>query len=420
MPFPFTLPTTSYVNFGDFLSSATHPSLPLAATSARAVLRDALKQHKRLPPTSQTGHLNTVVNAAEGYIPYALALESALAGSHVNGAQVDVALTKDLEIQWRCVLSSPRAGKREASRVSFKSLDVELVFVLQTLAYAHTNLAREQLRPLYVIDAVPLPPDQRAARIATAMQHLLKAQAIHSHVSLRSSSRDMSAHTQRGIADLNLGVLSALASMALADATLITVLKDDPYPTAIAAGRNSQDKDWMFKSPDMPKVRTHLFARLCIAASEHAQQALAGVRNVQGIDEDLVEYLDSLRRVARARAARFLGIDAEAQGKVGEGIGWLRGGLKEIGITVNDRSRAIKGLSKLKRQFKDKVEDRRIGGSSSEWGSDSGKADETRILEMLDKKWSKMNDTVSLISLTESYFEGRHESYGICKVFCNS
>ena len=40
--------------------------------------------------------------------------------------------------------------------------------------------------------------------------------------------------------------------------------------------------------------------------------------------EEYIKYLDELRRVGRARGCRFLGLDAEAQGRLGEGLGWMK------------------------------------------------------------------------------------------------
>jgi hypothetical protein len=178
----------------------------------------------------------------------------------------------------------------------------------------------------------------------------------------------------------------------LAEATLITVLKDDPYPSAVADERNPNNKDWMFKSVEMPKVRAHLFARLCLAASEHAGRGLAAVRNTRGVDERLVAYLEDLKATARAKAMRFFGVDAEAQGKTGEGIAWIKAARRELGF-AEEEGRS-KGFSKLKNSWKEKREDRRIEKGDAEWGSDAGRLEEGRILEMLKIKWEKVNDTV--------------------------
>jgi hypothetical protein len=395
MPFPFLLPTTSYLSFPQFFTSSTHPSLPAAATGTRAVLRDVLKRHKRLPPASQPAHLSTVLAALNGYIPYLFALDAGLSGHSVSGEEVDVVLAKELEVEWRCTLSATLAG-REPPRREMKSLETELFFALETLAFTHSLLARAQLRPLYQSGQAPPSEEQRKQAIAAAMQHLLSANSVHSYLQHRSGCGTQASSIPPAVPDISGSVLSALASLALAEATLITVLKDDPYPSAVAEERNKHSKDWMFKSPDMPKVRAHLFARLSLAAAEHASTGVAAVKNTKGVDERLVTYLEDLRCTARAKAARFLGIDAEAQGKVGEGIAWLRGAQRELGFDVEQDS-ALKGFSKLKKGWKEKREDKRVDRGDADWGVDAGRFEEGRVLDMLLKKWEKMNDTVSFL-----------------------
>ena len=391
MPYPFTLPTTSYVSFPQYFTSNTHPSLPLSATSCRSQIRDALKQHKRLPPASRPGHLTIVLAALTAYVPYLFSLDAGLSGRPVSGEEVDLVLLKELEVEWRCTLTDTLPG-RDPPRQRLKSLDTEITFTLQTLAYTYTLLAREQLRPLYHTNATPLADEQRRQAIGTAMQHLLAANSTHNHLIGRAGSSNTGCAQ---VVDISIPIITALASLALAEATLITVLKDDPYPTAVAESRNKLSKDWMFKAPDMPKVRAHLFARLCLAASEHAMSALSNVRNAKGIDEDLVRYLDNIRRTARAKGARFLAIDAEGQGKAGEAIAWIRGAMKELQVGGGEDS-ALKGFAKLKKDWREKREDKRIANGNNEWGSDGGRFEEGRVLAMLEKKWVKMNDTVSL------------------------
>lgn len=218
--------------------------------------------------------------------------------------------------------------------------------------------------------------------------------------------------------------------LALAEATLLAVLKDDPYPAVVAQGRNAQDKEWMYKAPDIPKVRAHLFARLCLAAAEHAGKAhglcawqagpgvvekmralqIRGKKNGGGdededgglggsgsgsgkLSEGFVRYLEDLRRTSRAKACRFFGIDAELGGQTGDAIGWLHAALQELGVEVKDSSKKASGLSRLKKEWTEKREDRKVEKGTT-WGADAGKLEETRVVEMLESKWTKQNDTV--------------------------
>lgn len=368
--------------------------LPLTATNHRGVLRNALKKHKRLAPPSQASNLSTALSALNDYLPYLLALDAGLSGKVVSGEEIDVALEREIQLEWRATLSATLPG-REPPRVKGRGLDYETSFVLSTLAYTSTLLSRNQLHVLYA-PTTPT-PEQRTAAITTATKYLLQANSIHTHLLTRSDQTPPSA---TGPIDISASVQSGLASLALAEATLLAVLKDDPYPAAVAQERNRNDREWMIKAPEIPKVRAHLFARLCLAAAEHAGMALAMLGASKKVDEALVRYVDDLRRVARGKACRFLGTDAELGGRTGDGIAWLRAGKKELGFLGSgekDAEKGLKGLARFKKEWTEKREDRRIE-KGAEWGGDAGRMEEGRVVEMLERKWVKMNDTVSPFS----------------------
>jgi hypothetical protein len=388
MPFPFVLPTTSSISFTDYFSSNTHPSLPLCATTARGVLRDALKRHKRIPPASQASNLPSVHAVLNEYIPYLFALDAGLSGTSCAGEEIDLVLVKELEVEWRTTLSASLPG-REPARIKLKSLENEIFFTLSTLAYVYSLQARAQLHTLYNAE---LPsPEQRATAIAGAMKHFLDATSIHTYLVTRAGQ-----WTSQPVAvDISTPVLGALAELTLAEATLITVLKDDPYPAAVLEERNKLSKDWMFKGVEMPKVRAHLFARLCLASSEHAAKAQAMLGRAPKVNESLISYVDDLRRTAKGKACRFLGVDAELAGKTGEGIAWLRGAKKELGFAATgaEEDKKAFGFSKLKKEWREKREDTKVE-KGGDWGTDAGKFEEGRVVDMLLQKWTKMNDTV--------------------------
>ncbi|KAF2662749.1 pH-response regulator protein palC [Lophiostoma macrostomum CBS 122681] len=390
MPFPFVLPTTSSLSFTDYFSSSTHPSLPLCATTARGVVRDALKKYKRIPPASQASNLPIVLSALNEYIPYLFALDAGLSGTNCAGEEIDLVLVKELEVEWRTTLSASIPG-REPARVKLKSLESELFFILSTLAYVYSLQARAQLHTLY--NATLPTPEQRATAITAAMKQYLEANAIHTYLVNRAGQWS----TQPATADISISVLGALAELTMAEATLITVLKDDPYPAVVLEDRNKQNKDWMFKGVEIPKVRAHLFARLCLASSEHAAKAQSMLGRAHRVDESLIRYIDDLRRTAKGKACRFLGIDADIAGNTGEGIAWLRGGKKELGFATTgaEEEKKSSGLSKLKKDWKEKREDRKIEKGEG-WGTDAGKFEEGRVVDMLLQKWVKMNDTVGM------------------------
>ena len=331
-----------------------------------------------------------MLSALLEYTPYLLALDSGLSGKAVNGEELDVVLAEEIEVEWRPSLAAVTPG-REPQRVLARGLDYEFCFVLSTLAYTYNLLARVQLRSLYA--AVTPTPEQRTNAITTATKYLLQANSIHELLVVRTSDVSF----PPAAIDVSNTTQGSLAALALAEATLLAVLKDDPYPAAVAQDRNNNDREWMIKAPDIPKVRAHLFARLCLAAGEHATRAhalLNGSKGGQGkgASDSIIDYARDLKRTSKAKACRFFGIDAELSGKMGDAIAWLNAGKKELGFKDDDSK--LKGLSKLKKNWSEKREDRKIE-KGGEWGSDAGRLEEARVIEMLAVKWNKINDTVS-------------------------
>ncbi|KAI9679020.1 MAG: hypothetical protein M1829_001690 [Trizodia sp. TS-e1964] len=396
MPFLFTLPTTSHLNFSGYLSSDSHASLPFSATINRGILRDALKANKKLPPPSRALHLAQVLSALNEYLPYLFALDAALSNVEIAGEEIILVLEKEIETEWRPTLTSSTPG-RDQSRVKLKSLEYELFFLLSTLAYTNTLLAREKLHLLYS----PITPstDQRSQVITAATKYLLEASAIHDYLRIRSEQLVL----PPPVVDISTVMFSSLSSLSLAEATLLAVLKDDPYPAIVTQSRNPHNKDWMFKAPEIPKVRANLFARVCLAAAEHTSKALALLAQSAKVDTTLLEYIRDLRRVSRAKACRFSAIDAELDQKTGLAIAWLRAGKIELGILPSrrDQEKKISGLAKLKKGWSDKREDRKIEAGAG-WGSDAGKLEEERVIEILESKWAKMNDTINTQPIPDS------------------
>lgn len=402
MPFPFVLPTTSSFSYSASFNCETHPSLPLHASTHRGVVRDALKKHKRLPPAAQAPNLPSIVNSLDNYIPYLLAVDAGLGSSQQrpspsqshHEASIGVSLASTPSIEWRPTISESAVPGRETARVKIQSLEYELFFALSTLGYTHSLLARAALHPLYVTTSTHVGAAERTTAIQNAAKHLLDAASVHDYLARRAESHV----TSPPCADIAAGPTRALASLALAEATLLAVLKDDPYPAVVAQARNKNDTEWMYKSPDIPKVRAHLFARLCLAAADHAAQASAlakaatTTKGTSKLSEGLIRYIEDLRMASRARACRFFGIDAELSGQTGTALGWLQCGLQELGHEPKEVKKGL-SLSRMKKEWTDKREDKKVEKGSG-WGADAGKLEETRVIEMLEEKWTKMNDTV--------------------------
>jgi hypothetical protein len=389
MPFPFKLPTTSSLSFSTYFESNSHPSLPLAASTYRGVVRDSLKKYKRLPRQSQATDLSSLLQCLNNYLPSLFAVDAGLSGQSIAGEEVDIILKTTPVVEWRPTLSTFSVP---GPRTKLNSFEYEIYFVLSTLAYVHILSSRNSLHPLYSTSTF-IPSSERTTAITTATKHLLSAASIHNYLSSRSEILP----ARSPCADISTPVFTGLAALALAEATLLVVLKDDPYSAAVAQDRNKNDKEWMIKAPEIPKIRTLLFARLCLAATEHAAKA-AGLLRSAKIEDDLVRYVEDLKRVGKAKACRFLGIDADLSGQTGTGIAWLRAGMQELGVATSkaeDGKRGLGlGLGRLKKEWREKREERKVDKGTA-WGADAGVAEEGRVLAVLEAKWVKMNDTVS-------------------------
>ena len=408
MPFPFVLPTTSFVSYPTFLSCPSHLSLPLTATTYRGVLREVLKKHRQLPPGAQSANLLGVLSAVDDYLPYLFALDAGLSSAGQAGdvdEVVNVLLVREIEVEWRATLTAALPG-RGPPRTKLRGLECEIAMILSTMAYTHSLLGRNHIHGLYGQTTSPS-VEQRTTAVQTATRHFLVGASIHEYLVDRIGRWDV----PPPILDVSVTAQTALAALSLAEATLLAVFKDDPYAAAVARSRNKNDTEWMIKAPDIPKVRAHLFARLCVAAGEHADKASAMLRAAgKGVDDDLSSYTQNLRRCARAKACRFLGIDADLGGEMGKAIAWLRAGKTELGFsgataaielsgsrTEGSSNPLSAGLERLKISFGERREDRKIE-KGFEWGLDAGRFEELRINDMLEAKWEKINDTASAAS----------------------
>ncbi|KAL2808568.1 hypothetical protein BJX63DRAFT_27479 [Aspergillus granulosus] len=427
MVYAFDLPTTSHLSFQSYLSSRTHPSLPQSATTARHAFRLALKAHNRLPRGPQRdSHLNSVLSALNDYLPYLVAIAQGLDGrlidatgapSNLPTEEIEVTPRAEFEPEWRTTLASGSLSLKssrptKSGRTRGPGIQYELAFTLTTLGYVLSSLARSGVTRTLYASTTPT-AEQRTAAVQNAAKNLLQAASIHT---LLSSSLYFTSGVEASIApELATASQVALSSLALAEATLLAVLKDDSYVVACIQARNPNDKEWMVRAPEIPKVRAHAFARLCIRAAEYAEQANTGLGSVgaegklAGIDEDIVAYTRVLGLVARARACRFFGIDAELAGKVGEGIAWLRAakaalGLRSAGSGEKENAPKSRGLSKLKQGLRERLEERRMekgaGGERVEKGElgpgdNAGREEEGRVIELLETKWVRMNDTIN-------------------------
>ncbi|KIX05231.1 uncharacterized protein Z518_06103 [Rhinocladiella mackenziei CBS 650.93] len=401
MPFPFVISTTSNISFQSSLASSTHPSLPSSATSQRAILRAALKSHKRLSPSDQANNLLALASAIQNYLRYLLTLDLALSGKPIAGEEVDITLAKEPEIEWRPTLSSSPIPGRENERVKGKGLDYEIFFVHHTLALVQNLIARHSLLGLYA--SVNPTAEQRTALIQNATKALKTAYSIHSYLLLRTNSSSEGPPTfPPSAVDVSMAVQSALQHLTHAEFNLLCVLKDDPYPAVLIQSRNKDDREWMIKAPQIPRVRAQVLTRLCIGAADHASVAAVALKSEGAkVSKDLLEYCDGIRRAARAKACRFQALDEDFSGFTGKGIAWLRAAMNELGLEVGKDGSKSSGMGKLKVSWMERREDKRIEKGSANWGLDGGKLEEGRIVEYLDQKMNKENDTINVQLIPE-------------------
>lgn len=319
----------------------------------------------------------------------------------MTGEPIDVVLKTTPQLEWRPTISEAAVPGREAPRLKIQSLEYEISFVLSTLAYTYTLLSRSSLHILYSSTSSSPSPEQRTQAIQAASKNLFSAASVHEYLSTRADQ----VPTESPFVDISRSSFRALTYLARAEATLLAVLKDDPYPAIVAQDRNQNDNEWMIKAPDIPKVRAHLFARLCLAAGEHASNAHAllnaGAKG-QRVNVELLRYVEDLKRVGRGKACRFFGIDAELGGKTGDALAWLQAANYELGYVKKEEGKKGFGFGKLKKDWKENREEKKIIKGSN-WGGDAGKAEEGRVIELLEKKWTKMNDTVSRAIVPRSF-----------------
>ena len=284
---------------------------------------------------------------------------------------------------------------RDSEPVKGKGLDYEILFVHHTLALVHSLLARQSLLGLYA--ALNPAPEQRTALIQDSTKHLKTAYSLHSYLLLRAnSSSDGPPTFPTAAVDINTALQSGLQHLAYAEYNLICVLKDDPYPALLIQSRNKDDKEWMIRAPQIPKVRAQVLARLCIGAAQHASAAAAALKvEASKVSKELVEYCDGVYRTSRAKACRFQAVDEDGSGQIGKAIAWIRAAIYELGINMGKEGAKSSGLGKLKSSWLERREDKRIEKGSTNWGLDGGKLEEARIVEYLDKKFNKENDTIS-------------------------
>jgi len=404
MPFPFVLPTTSAANLSNICGIIGLDGIAQESSTRRVLVRKALKQHRRLPADAQINNLSAVRDVIEAYLP-------CIGTIYLQSISSTTDTSIPLNAEWRCTLTY--SSLLTSPRASISTIRDELAFTLHTLAYLLCLQARYQLISL---SQSSKRSQEWKETMTRAMRLLLDAQSIFSYVSKLSIAKTELENITP--LDITPNISSALASICLAEATILAVQSDDPYAIALTELQDENSREWMIAAPSIPKVRAHLFARLCIAGAEHASLAeglltsmtsTSNNRRIGGLlsrnDDDgsrdmlpkgkviehLLKYANHLQRTARAKAARFLGVDAEIGDRRGEGISWLRGARNELG--VEGGSSVERKTKKFINVMKGDRANKEVGQNDP--GIDAGRTEEGLIVNWLEEKWNKINQTVS-------------------------
>ena len=407
MAFALALPTPSPSSFVGSVKSESHPSLPVQATISRNTFCSAIKAYNHSSPSECSFYLGQVISAANSYLPQLLALASGLSKFPVTlTEQVDVSPLQEFKSSWRSAINQPRIPSRKPPRFKTSGLDTEVMFSLSVFATLHYVHARILMQELYnnLIEISSQPPEKTATSISAISKLLLTSSSIYRYAASQSAIYVLN----EGPLDISHSILTALENFTFAEATLLSVLKDDVYLHLALAQRDSTDKSWMIGAPKIPKVRAHLFARICVAAAERVARALGEVESTkkfvrgQTISEDFVEYLQNLRMVAMAKMCRFLAVDCEADGCTGKAVGWLKVGLSEIQYPYHSYtsrseskwSKASAVRSTFQHERREKKEGRKLGDFGNK-ASDAGRLDEGLTIDLLLSRWERLNDTIN-------------------------
>ncbi|KAI5292458.1 hypothetical protein KEM52_006341 [Ascosphaera acerosa] len=448
MPFHFMLPTPAPLDYQAHITSPTHPQLPHYASATRHAVRVALKRYNQATRAERSVALSRARTALEDYLPWLVALIEGAGcdlGRDSNGPVdlADVCVQQEVQAQWQPTLlplrsrlaqftpssvvaktsKPPQSGgsRTRSKRVGFPGLAYEFAFTLTAYAFVLSNSARAQYIATIYAATTPTAAERTAA-LQSCARELQTAASIHGYIATcpffaplnHSHSVATSPGSVRCPVDVQAHVQSGLRSLCLAEATLLSIAKDDAYMAACIQLRNQADTEWMIKAPDIPRVRTLLMARIAVRAAELADEAVGAIGTAVAGSErgecHVAGYAAVLVRVARARACRFFGIEAEDGGQTGQGIAYLRAA-REVLLAGSgaDREKGTLGLRHLRDGWKERRQERQLekhagDGRSSERrdtddsltaGDDAGRAEELRVGDWLARKWEKMNDTIN-------------------------
>ncbi|KAI6040240.1 BRO1-like domain-containing protein [Pisolithus marmoratus] len=365
--YPYHLPTTGTVSFGDFCidtppqKTGTYASHISEATQTRANLRAVLKENKRTQH-SDKDYLR-LIKALDDYLPHLYGIMSSIASGTVS-------LRFEPVFSWRTTLSSQLLNN--CPRVPLPSLHADLAFSLLTYGMALSNFARLTVNALGNYEHEPsisgIERHAKDEKLNFAVSLLCRASGVFAHLS-ESVLTDWNNAGPSGPRppDLTAEVCAALSKMALADAQALAVrklLSLSAYESTLSPG------------PPLPKSHpsTALLAKLhleCTSLYTSARSLALTPGNVRAtrnaasesrigvsgeITSELTRHLTDEAAFHSALAHKWLGVDAGESGvatKGGEVVGFLAWAKHEL----DDLCGSIKGT--LLRKDRMSGEDRR-------------------------------------------------------------
>ncbi|KAH7888890.1 BRO1-like domain-containing protein [Phlebopus sp. FC_14] len=376
----YELPTTGAISFADFCVDTTpdnaHASHIAEATQARANLRGALKEIKRVEGADKD-YLR-LIKALEDYLPQLYGIISCIASGEIR-------LRNEPMVSWRTTLSSSLF--HTSPRLSLPSLHADLASSILTYGMALSNFARSTVRSLGTYERERAISDkerkEKDSQLEVAVKLLCRASGVFQFLCDDVLVEWEKAEGGGGWTrppDLSREVNSALAKMALVDAQTLAIrklLSKSAFDSTLSPG------------PPLPKSHpsTALIAKLhleCAALYESARgmAAVAGKARASNMSKTskltaadgsggtaevspaLLKHLSDATAFHTALAHKWLGVDAGENGgqaKGGEAVGFLTWAKREL-EELEGGGVSLKSLSIGKDRGVEKEKSGGIGG----------------------------------------------------------
>ncbi|RPA75539.1 hypothetical protein BJ508DRAFT_418104 [Ascobolus immersus RN42] len=389
MPFQYTLPTTSAINFTSiFTTSSPGSSLLDQLTNHRASLRSQLKDYKRTAKTVQKTQIETLFFTITDYYK----LLKTLLKEVEDGTTTLANPQNPFKAEWSPLASVLDPSKAIISQKKPVDLDGERRMVLILLSITHYTIGGNLVNRIF--DAT-LDSDQKPQSIKFATSEFTTSSSIFTFL-----AKTYPAETT---------LFTGLAHLSLAEANYLCILNSDPYPSYLTLSSDEysgNSRDWLYNPPEVPsKGRCQISSKISKAAADLAEKCREATRDVEGSGH-IQKYCTAFAAAANAKACRFQGIHEERDGEVGTALGWIMLAQKMLAEGDGIRSDGSR-TGEFLRNVRKKADNLKGTGMSSLSKNiqENAKAD-PRNLEavtcfLLEKKWRKQNDTVGFMKVPD-------------------